>query len=181
MNSKTIVYLILASLLMTLFSCDKNTADIPSPKEAPPVVVEKPAEEVKPPPKPVVEEVEEPEEVPTVDLSKINMGDVYFDFDKSDLRDDAIDRLKSHVEILKANPEILVLIEGHCDERGTEEYNLALGERRATRVLDYFASSGIDGSRLKTISYGELRPKAEGSDEDAWSKNRRAHFKLSKK
>lgn len=180
MNSKPIVYLILASLLMTFFSCSKNPADIPSPKEAPPVLVEKPAEEVKPPPKPVVEEVEEPEEVSTVDLSKINMMDVYFDFDKADLTQSATSTLNTQVEILKANPEILVLIEGHCDERGTEDYNLALGERRASRVFDFYVSAGIASSRLKTISYGELRPMDEGHNEEAWSKNRRAHFKLSK-
>jgi peptidoglycan-associated lipoprotein len=87
--------------------------------------------------------------------------------------------LDRYVSVLNANPDLKVLVEGHCDERGTEEYNLALGERRANRVKTYLVNAGVDASRLKTISYGELRPKAQGSNEEAWALNRRAHFKLS--
>ncbi len=170
--------LVVLFLLLISFACQKN-ADIPVPVEPPPVAVEKPAEEVKEAPKPMVEEVKPPP-ISTVDLSSIKMDDVYFDFDKSDLRDDAKSALNRYVQILKANEEIIVLIEGHCDERGTEDYNLGLGERRAERVRSYYIESGISASRLKTISYGELRPKAQGSNEDAWAQNRRAHFKLAK-
>lgn len=179
MNLKPYVLTILSILLFTI-GCSKNAPDIPPPTEAPPVAVEDTSQPVDDTPKPVVEEAPEPEDLPDVDISKIRMEDVYFDFDKSDLRSDALDVLAGHVEVLKANVDIKVLIEGHCDERGTEEYNQALGERRANRVREYYISSGISANRLRTISYGELRPKAEGSNEAAWALNRRAHFVLSK-
>ena len=166
------------ALVLLTFAC--TTKDIPVPKEPPPVKVDKPAEEVKETPAPPVE-VEKPvTPIGDFDVSKINMADVYFDFDKSDLTPATVETLRQHVEVMKANPRLKVLVEGHCDERGTEEYNLALGERRAERIRDYCVNAGIDPSRLKTISYGELRPKANGHDEEAWSQNRRAHFKLSK-
>jgi len=170
--------LVVLILLLTTFACQKD-ADIPVPVEPPPVAVENTAEVVKETPKPVVEPVKPPP-ISTVDLSNIKMEDVYFDFDKSELRDDTKAVLSRHAEVLKANSEIKVLVEGHCDERGTEDYNLGLGERRANRVREFYMSYGISADRIKTISYGELRPKAQGSNEDAWAMNRRAHFQLSK-
>jgi peptidoglycan-associated lipoprotein len=105
----------------------------------------------------------------------INVGDrVFFDFDKSDLRPDAIEQLNRQAEWLKANPSITVVIEGHCDERGTREYNLALGERRASAAKQYLESVGIDAGRMETISYGKERPAVLGSNEEAWAQNRRA-------
>jgi len=104
------------------------------------------------------------------------LQDVYFDFDKSDIRPDGRDILQSNSEWIKDNKDVKVQIEGHCDERGTEEYNLALGERRANAVKNYLISLGVDGDRLYTISYGEELPLDPGHDEAAWSKNRRAHF-----
>lgn len=174
---RQINFIAILSLLFTTFACVKN--DLPMPTEAPPVVVEKPAEEIKEtaPPKVIVEK---PKPVDDFDVSKLKMEDVYFDFDKADLRSDTLDSLARHVETLNANPRLKVLIEGHCDERGTEEYNLALGERRATRILDYFVSAGVNKGRLKTISYGEIRPKVNEHNEGAWAQNRRAHFRLSK-
>jgi peptidoglycan-associated lipoprotein len=82
---------------------------------------------------------------------------------------------------MKAHPEAEFLLEGHCDERGTREYNLALGDRRANATKDYLASLGVDPAKLKTISYGKERPFVEGHDESAWSKNRRTHFVQTKK
>lgn len=137
------------------------------------------ATQIEEPIKPQVEETTEPEDLDKIDLSHIKMDDVYFDFDQATLRDDARATLNRHAEILKANPKVNVLIEGHCDERGTEDYNLALGERRAERVRSYLQSLGIGSERMRTISYGESQPKAMGSDESAWSQNRRAHFVLS--
>ncbi len=102
--------------------------------------------------------------------------DVRFDFDKSNIKDDQRDLLDRNAEWIKANDGVKVQIEGHCDERGTEEYNLALGESRANAVRDYLISTGIDGERLYTISYGEELPINPGHDEAAWSENRRAHF-----
>lgn len=102
--------------------------------------------------------------------------DVRFDFDKSNIKDDQRSMLDSNAEWIKAHDGVKVQIEGHCDERGTEEYNLALGESRANAVRDYLISTGIDGERLYTISYGEELPLNPGHDEAAWSENRRAHF-----
>lgn len=104
--------------------------------------------------------------------------DIYFDFDSYVLTDPAKKVLDSKVEFLKRYPKVRVTVEGHCDERGTNEYNLALGERRANSAYQYLVNSGISPQRLGTVSYGEERPIAAGHDEAAWAKNRRAHFVL---
>ena len=105
----------------------------------------------------------------------VNVGDrVFFDFDKSDLRPDAIDQLNRQADFLKDNGSITVVLEGHADERGTREYNLALGDRRASSAKQYLQSVGVDGGRMETISYGKERPAVLGSNEDAWAQNRRA-------
>jgi peptidoglycan-associated lipoprotein len=104
------------------------------------------------------------------------MEDVFFDFDKSVLRDDAKASLDRNVAWLRANAGARVSVEGHCDERGTNEYNLALGERRAKAVKDYLVAAGIAANRIQTISYGEERPFVLGHDESAWRWNRRGHF-----
>jgi peptidoglycan-associated lipoprotein len=105
----------------------------------------------------------------------INVGDrVFFDFDKSDLRPDAIDTLNRQSDWMKTNGSVTVAIEGHCDERGTREYNLALGERRASSAKQYLESMGVSGGRMETVSYGKERPAVLGSNEAAWAQNRRA-------
>lgn len=104
--------------------------------------------------------------------------DIYFDFDKSNLLLLAQDVLRRKAEWLWSNPEISVIIEGHCDERGTNEYNLALGDRRAESARSFLVDLGIASSRLTTISYGEERPVDPGHNEEAWAKNRRAHFTI---
>ena len=102
------------------------------------------------------------------------VGDrIFFGFDKSDLSSDAQATLDRQAAWLNKYPSARVAIEGHCDERGTREYNLALGERRASAVRDYLVARGIDASRIDTISYGKERPVAFGGDETAWSQNRR--------
>ncbi len=106
------------------------------------------------------------------------MDQVYFDFNDATLREDAKATLTRNAEWLRTNPQVRVQVEGNCDERGTEEYNLALGDRRAQVVKGYLASLGIDGSRLSTISYGKEHPVDPGHNEDAWSRNRRAEFKV---
>jgi peptidoglycan-associated lipoprotein len=105
------------------------------------------------------------------------MQPVYFDFDKTTLSTDAQSTLARNAEWLRANPQVRVQVEGNADERGTEEYNLALGERRAESVKGYLTSLGIESNRLNTLSYGEERPADPGHSESAWSKNRRAEFK----
>ncbi len=101
---------------------------------------------------------------------------VYFDFDKSNLRDDQQSILQGNGDFLKTNSGVRVVIEGHCDERGTNEYNMALGDRRARTAKNYLINLGIDPNRLNTISYGEERPVASCHDESCWWQNRRDEF-----
>jgi peptidoglycan-associated lipoprotein len=102
--------------------------------------------------------------------------DILFEFDSASLSAEAQEILRAKAAWLRANPGARVIIEGHCDERGTNEYNLALGDRRAFSAKSFLVDLGIDDSRLTTISYGEERPADTGSTEDAWAKNRRDHF-----
>ncbi|MCX8038767.1 MAG: peptidoglycan-associated lipoprotein Pal [Candidatus Sumerlaeia bacterium] len=103
---------------------------------------------------------------------------VYFDFDRFDIKPEARRILDQNAEFLLANPDIKVLIEGHCDERGSTEYNLHLGQRRADAVREYLVAKGVSPDRLQTISYGEERPVDPGHNEAAWAKNRRAQFQI---
>jgi peptidoglycan-associated lipoprotein len=105
-----------------------------------------------------------------------DMQTAFFPYDSYKLTSAARSAIQANADYLKANPSASVQVEGHCDERGTTEYNLALGERRANAAMDYLVKLGVEKSRLSTISYGEERPSVQGSDEDAWSKNRRAEF-----
>jgi peptidoglycan-associated lipoprotein len=105
---------------------------------------------------------------------------IYFDFDKFDLKPGSTEALNELVAYLKANPDLKVKIEGNCDERGTIEYNLALGERRAKSAQDYIVTQGIDPQRASTISYGKEKPADPGHNEEAWAKNRRDEFGFSK-
>jgi peptidoglycan-associated lipoprotein len=102
------------------------------------------------------------------------LKDIHFDFDKYDIRPREAEILKGNAALLSKYPTIKVQIEGHCDERGTNEYNLALGERRANNTKKYLISLGISQDRISTISYGEERPSDPGHNEEAWTKNRRA-------
>ncbi len=109
------------------------------------------------------------------------LNDINFEFDKSTLSPKAQEILKANATWLRNNSTAVVEIEGHCDERGTIEYNLALGDRRARSARDFLVSLGISSSRLKTISYGEEMPLDAGHNESAWAKNRRAHFTITSK
>ena len=104
---------------------------------------------------------------------------VYFAFDDYTLSGETQDQLAALANYLKQNSGAVVQVEGHCDERGSIEYNLALGQRRAASVKDYLVQMGVDSARVTTISYGEERPADEGHNEESWSKNRRAEFVLS--
>lgn len=107
-----------------------------------------------------------------------SVQDVYFDFDKSDLRPEAVQTLARSAEVIKAHPNWTVRIEGNCDDRGSTEYNLALGERRSNAAQQALISSGVSASQLKTISYGKEKPVCTESNEDCWQKNRHDHFVL---
>jgi peptidoglycan-associated lipoprotein len=104
------------------------------------------------------------------------MNDVFFDFDRSELTASTQSQLKANAAWISANASRRAILEGHCDERGTSEYNMALGERRAQSAKEYLVNLGIDPARLKTVSYGEEKPFASGHNEEAWSQNRRVHF-----
>jgi len=101
---------------------------------------------------------------------------IYFDFDKSEIKDEFKAIIEAHAQYLVDNPAATVAIEGHCDERGTREYNMALGERRAFSVLQMLTLLGVSKSQLRTVSFGEERPDVDGHDESAWKWNRRAVF-----
>ncbi|MGM0425424.1 MAG: peptidoglycan-associated lipoprotein Pal, partial [Thermodesulfobacteriota bacterium] len=105
---------------------------------------------------------------------------IHFAFDSYDLRSEAREILREKAELLQENQNLQMVIEGHCDERGTAEYNLALGERRARAAYEFLVLLGVDADRLSIISYGEERPLEEGSNEEAWSENRRAEFRVYK-
>ena len=123
-----------------------------------------------PPPPPPVKEVSEEE------LFGQNVKDAYFDYDKSDVRPDASETLTKDGDFFKAHSGVKFTIEGHCDERGSEEYNLGLGDRRATAAKNFLVNLGVSGDRVSTISYGKSRPVCTESNEECWQKNRRAHF-----
>jgi peptidoglycan-associated lipoprotein len=111
----------------------------------------------------------------TLDPADYGVEDVYFAFDQYDLDDVSMGVLSGNARIIK-EAGVTLLISGHCDDRGTVEYNLALGEKRARAVRDYLVSLGVSAGQLKITSYGESKPFAMGSSEGAWAKNRRAHF-----
>jgi peptidoglycan-associated lipoprotein len=136
-----------------------RTTDVPvpsTPPAAPPTGAQRPA----------------PGEFRASDALK----DIHFDFDRYDIRADAADALRANATWMKSNPGTAILIEGHCDERGTVEYNLALGQRRAQSARDFLVAQGVPASRLSMISYGKERPVCTESTEDCWARNRRAHF-----
>jgi len=130
-----------------------------------------------PPPPPA------PEPPPKKTLSQRlseDVQDAYFDYDKSSIRDDARATLTRNAAALKGIlsefQNAVITVEGHCDERGSAEYNLALGDRRATAAKEFLVELGVSGARLRTISYGKERPQCTESDESCWQRNRRAHF-----
>lgn len=139
----------------------------PLPIQPPEAVEVQPSETGIPEPPPIREPA-------TIEVAELPM--IHFDFDKYDIRPQDIPLLEKCVEWLKAHPDVQVQIQGHCDERGTREYNLNLGQKRANAVKEYLVNRGIDPSRLHTISYGEERPLDPGHNEEAWAKNRRVQF-----
>lgn len=141
------------------------TTATPAPPPAPPA--EQPATTPPPPPPPPAPEETRPQ---------VTLQDAFFDFDDYSLRTDAKGALENNAKFLEGNAGVNVIIEGHCDERGSVEYNLALGEKRARAAKDFLVSYGIAAGRITTISYGKERPFDPGHDENAWAQNRRAHF-----
>ena len=167
LSNVTLVALILTFLFV---GCSKEEPPPPTAEAQPPRVAPPP-----PPPAPVPT----PPPGPSISqqaFQEFQNQDIYFDFDKYDLRTDARTTLDRKASFLNQNSSIRVQVEGHCDERGTNEYNMALGERRANAAKQYLTTAGISAARLSTISYGEERPLDPGHNEAAWARNRRAHF-----
>jgi peptidoglycan-associated lipoprotein len=173
MKRYSFLFLVLALVaLMVLPACSK--------KEAAPIEEEiAPAEEVPPPPPPPVVQ-EDSEAIDKEDLEPLVLRDIFFDFDKYSIKGEFKTVLEANADLLLERDDAILVIEGHCDERGTSEYNLALGEKRARAVMDFYIAFGISASRLSMISYGEERPFEYGHDEAAWAKNRRAHMLIKK-
>jgi peptidoglycan-associated lipoprotein len=129
-----------------------------------------------PPAEPAQPEVAAARPVPPAYAARAELPDIYFDFDKYNIRPDAAQVLDAHAEWLKSNPSWVILVEGHCDERGTSEYNLALGQHRARSTLNYLISRGVQATRITTVSYGKERPLCTEHTEKCWARDRRAHF-----
>ena len=108
------------------------------------------------------------------------LTDIYFDYDQATLSDAARAALEKHARWIQARPTARITVEGHCDERGTVEYNLALGDRRAQVTRDYLVGLGVPKNRLNAVSFGKERPVDPGHEEGAWAKNRRAHFAVAR-
>jgi peptidoglycan-associated lipoprotein len=168
------VGLVLIVALVSLSGCGKKAEVETDPAAGAGEATE---EEVPTPPVPEEPEivVDEGPDYPNLDPADYGVQDVYFAFDQYDLDDESMGLLSRNAKVMK-EAGVVILISGHCDERGTIEYNLALGEKRARAVRDYLVSLGIPGTQLKVTSYGESKPFAMGSNEDAWAMNRRAHF-----
>lgn len=150
--------------------CAKKPVATPTPAPTPP---EAPAP-TPPPPAPTPPVETPPPPVPGTHTE--DYAPVFFDYDSFGLRDDARAALDGNAKLMRDNPNVMVTIEGHCDERGTVEYNQALGEKRAQAARDYLVAAGISAQRMTVITYGKERPFATGSDEASWQQNRRAHF-----
>ncbi len=150
--------------MLALWGCPKKAEMSSAPEEQP----AKAQEEQKAAPPAEKEEAKE-----RAAAKEEGLQPIYFDFDKSFIRDDARSVMKSNADWLKANPKVKVRIEGNCDERGTIEYNQALGQRRAASAKKYLADMGISANRISLISYGKEKPACKQSNEDCWQKNRR--------
>ena len=165
LRSVGIVSLVAAAALT---GCARRT-----PQSTPPSPLPEAAPTPAPTPAPTTPE--QPE-TPSSSVTSSDFRPVFFDLDSYSLREDARAALDHNARLLRENPGLQITIEGHCDERGTAEYNQALGERRAEAAKDYLVAAGIDAGRIQTISYGKERPFAAGHDEGSWQQNRRAHF-----
>lgn len=168
--------------------CRKAPPDVPSEdlmSSPSPEPEPEPAEDVSPAPRPDVEDrTPDPldADIKTADDSARDrglIGDIYFDFDKYDLKPEARERLAKNADFLKEHRGFIVTIEGHADERGTNDYNIALGDRRANAAKEYLVSLGITSNRIRTVSYGEEQPVCTEHTESCWQRNRRAEFHLS--
>ena len=163
------VTLVALTLTFFLVGCSKE-------EPPPPTAEAQPRPAAPPPPPPAAPAPPPGPSISQQAFQDFQNQDIFFDYDKYDLRTDARATLDRKASFLNQNSSVRSQIEGHCDERGTNEYNLALGERRANAAKQYLTTAGVSAGRLSTISYGEERPLDPGRNEAAWARNRRAHF-----
>jgi peptidoglycan-associated lipoprotein len=166
-NKKLLAVLVGGAIFLLLLGGCASKKKGSATTETPPVSMNEPP----PPPPPPPDDMDVPE--PPLELGLLT---IYFDYDKYNLKADAKNALTANGKTLRENADVKVLIEGHCDERGTVEYNLALGEKRAMAARDYLVDLGVKADRIRTISYGEEHPVDPGHTEASWAKNRRADF-----
>jgi peptidoglycan-associated lipoprotein len=189
-HSKALLVLVL--LMTVAVAACKGKAKPPVARPMPPPLTNtNPAPPPPPePPQPVNEPVPvpampEPDSITNTSIDDLNrnspLGPLFFELDSSDVSAEGQRVLQANAAVLKKYPTMQITIEGHCDERGTAEYNLALGERRALSAKNYMVSLGIPADRIKTVSYGKEFPFDAGHDDSAWQKNRRAHFVITAK
>ncbi len=182
MNKKVLILAIASLALLVMAGCAKKKEEAAvepaAPAEAPkaPAAVDKTpvAQSSTPAEDPLEAERRRLEDM----MNRIMSEDVYFDYDKSELTDKARDLLSQVGDALNKEPRFTILVEGHTDERGTESYNMTLGSKRSQKVVEYLKNYGVSNSRLKSVSYGEEKPKAEGESEEAYAQNRRAAFRV---
>ncbi len=176
MNRVSRLALVFASSSLVLGACRKKPEPAPQP-EAPVTA---------PTPTPTRTETTTPAPRDTMEAYRSRVAaaraslleTIYFEYDADELRDDAKANLDAKITVLNANPALKIRIAGHCDERGSDEYNIALGRRRAEVAKRYLADRGIDASRIETASFGRERPAVQGSSEESWSRNRRDEFEI---
>ena len=165
---------------LLVVACSAKPKPVAAREAKPIVAAASPSPTVVSPPAPAVGM--EPTALAPVRISVEEMNrkgyvkDAFFDYDRYDLRPDQRDTLTKDAAWLREHPTVKIMVEGHCDERGTSQYNMALGQQRAEAVKDYLVQLGIDASRIQIISYGKERPFEMGHDEKAWAQNRRDHF-----
>ena len=189
MNRRAVLHAVMAAVMAaSLFAsaCGGNKPPVAKPLPPPPPPPESTTSRPPLPPEPVPEPVAVPPEplredgIRSGNIDEINRNSplkpVFFDYDSADLSPAAKSALDENAGVLKKYGTWVLTIEGHCDERGTPEYNLALGERRAVAARTYLVALGVGADRLRTVSYGKEFPFDPGHDEGAWAKNRRAHF-----
>jgi len=174
MNFKAITLIILCFLF--IFGCAERKVYMPEGKPSGEVTQKEEKKEVEKQ-KPVEEETLSSAQISEL-IRKLQeeIKDIHFDFDKYDIRQDDIPTLKKVASALQKYPKLRIIIEGHCDERGTNEYNFALGQKRANSAKQYLISLGVSSFRIEIISYGEEKPLCNEQNETCWQKNRRAHF-----
>jgi peptidoglycan-associated lipoprotein len=186
LRSSVLLTAVALLIVMTVTACGRRTPPPAPPPPAPPPPAAAPAPPPPPPPPPPPAPAPPPRPLTEDEIfakmtldelnAKMPLGDVFFDYDQSTIRDDGRGTLQRNAEYLKRWPSTRVSVEGHADSRGTNEYNLALGERRAAAVREYLVSLGIDGGRMVTISRGEETPQCTEENETCWQRNRRGHF-----